>query len=182
MIEPVAAQLRARIGSGYYGDDDVTLPGAIVRALTERGLTLGTAESCTGGGVADQIVSVAGASTVFRGGIVAYANDVKTALLDVPDRTLSEFGAVSEETAVAMARGARARLDVDVALATTGVAGPGGGTPEKPVGLVWLAVAHDDGSVATRRLTLPGTRSDIRERATVAALGLMWRELEPVER
>jgi nicotinamide-nucleotide amidase len=178
MIEPVAAQLRARIGSGYYGDDDTTLPGAIVRALTARGLTLGTAESCTGGGIADQIVSVAGASAVFRGGIVAYANEVKAALLDVPDRTLSEFGAVSEETAVAMARGARARLGVDVALATTGVAGPGGGTPEKPVGLVWYALSLGGDETEARRLTFPGSRSDIRERATVAALGLLWRRLE----
>ena len=112
MIEPVAAELRKRIGSGYYGDDDTTLPGAIVRALTERGLTLGTAESCTGGAVADEIVGVAGASAIFRGGIVAYANEVKTALLDVPERTLAQAGAVSEETAAAMARGARARLGV----------------------------------------------------------------------
>jgi nicotinamide-nucleotide amidase len=178
MIEPVAQELRARIGGGYYGDDDTTLPGAIVRALTERGLTLGTAESCTGGGIADQIVSVAGASAVFRGSIVAYADEVKAALLDVPDRTLSEFGAVSEEAAVAMARGARARLGVDVAIATTGVAGPGGGTPEKPVGLVWYALSLAGDETETRRLTFPGSRSDIRERATVAALGLLWRRLE----
>ena len=178
MIEPVAAELRQRIGSGYYGDDDTTLPGAIVRALTARGLTLGTAESCTGGGIADQIVSVAGASGAFRGGIVAYANDVKTALLDVPERTLAEFGAVSEETATAMARGARRRLGVDAAIATTGVAGPEGGTPEKPVGLVWYALSFGGDEIETRRLTFPGSRSDIRERATVAALGLLWRRLE----
>ncbi|HYW54133.1 MAG TPA: competence/damage-inducible protein A [Dongiaceae bacterium] len=178
MIEPVAAELRQRIGSGYYGDDDTTLPGAIVRALTSRGLTLGTAESCTGGGIADQIVSVAGASGAFRGGIVAYANDVKTALLDVPERTLAQFGAVSEETAAAMARGARRRLGVDAAIATTGVAGPDGGTPEKPVGLVWYALSFGGDEIETRRLTFPGSRSDIRERATVAALGILWRRLE----
>jgi nicotinamide-nucleotide amidase len=178
MIAPVAEELRARIGSGYYGDDDITLAGAIVRALTERGLTLGTAESCTGGGVADAIVSVAGASEAFRGGIVAYANEVKTALLDVAEHTLEEFGAVSEETAAAMALGARRRLGVDVAISTTGVAGPGGGTPEKPVGLVWYALSLGDDAIETRRLTFPGSRSDIRERATVAALGLLWRRLE----
>jgi len=178
LIQPVAAQLRERIGSGYFGDDDVTLAGAIVRVLTERGLTLGTAESCTGGGIADALVSVAGASATFRGGIVAYANEVKSALLDVPERTLADFGAVSEETAAAMARGARARLGVDVAIATTGVAGPGGGTPEKPVGLVWYALSLGDAEIETRRLTFPGSRSDIRERATVAALGLLWRRLE----
>jgi nicotinamide-nucleotide amidase len=178
MIEPVAAELRTRIGSGYYGDDDVTLAGAIVRALTERGLTLGTAESCTGGGIADAIVSVVGASATFRGGIVAYADEIKSALLDVPERTLAESGAVSEETAVAMVRGARRRLGVDVAIATTGVAGPGGGTPEKPVGLVWYALSLGGDEIETRRLTFPGARSDVRERATVAALGLLWRRLE----
>jgi nicotinamide-nucleotide amidase len=178
MIEPVAAELRKRIGSGYYGDDETTLPGAIVRALGERGITLGTAESCTGGAVADEIVSVAGASAVFRGAIVAYANDVKTELLDVPETTLATAGAVSEETAVAMARGARRRLNAGFAISTTGIAGPDGGTPEKPVGLVWFALALGEGEIETRRLTFPGDRADIRERATVAALSLIWRRLE----
>jgi nicotinamide-nucleotide amidase len=178
MIEPVAEELRRRIGSGYYGDDEVTLSGAIVRALARRGLTLGTAESCTGGAVADQIVSTPGASAVFRGAVVAYANEVKIALLDVPERTLADVGAVSEETAVAMARGARRRLGVDLVIATTGIAGPDGGTTEKPVGLVWFALALGDGEIETRRLTFPGTRADIRERATVAALSLIWRRLE----
>jgi nicotinamide-nucleotide amidase len=178
MIEPVAAELRTRIGSGYYGDDETTLPGAIVQALVRRGLTLGLAESCTGGAIADEIVGTAGASAAFRGAIVAYADAVKTALLDVPETILASAGAVSEETAVAMARGARRRLGVDVALATTGIAGPGGGTPEKPVGLVWFALALGDGEMETRRLTFPGSRADIRERATVAALGLLWRRLE----
>jgi nicotinamide-nucleotide amidase len=178
MIAPVAAELRTRIGSGYYGDDETTLAGAIVGRLAERGLTLATAESCTGGAVADALVAVAGASAVFRGAVVAYADDVKSSLLNVPERTLSATGAVSEETAVAMARGACERLGADVALATTGVAGPSGGTQEKPVGLVWFALAFGDGEIETRRLTFPGNRADIRERATVAALGLLWRRIE----
>jgi nicotinamide-nucleotide amidase len=178
MIEPVAAELRKRIGSGYFGDDETTLASAIVRRLAERGLTLGTAESCTGGAIADAIVETAGASAAFRGAIVAYANDVKVDLLNVPDRTLAETGAVSEETAVAMARGARARLGADVVIATTGIAGPDGGTEEKPVGLVWFALTFGDGEIETRRLTFPGDRADIRERATVAALGLIWRRIE----
>jgi nicotinamide-nucleotide amidase len=178
MIEPVAAELRRRIGSGYYGDDETTLPGAIVRALAERGMTLGTAESCTGGGIADELVSVSGASAVFRGGIVAYSNDVKISLLGVPESTLASAGAVSEETAVAMARGARRSLGTEVAISTTGIAGPDGGTAEKPVGLVWFALALGDGEIETRRLTFPGDRADIRERATVAALSLIWRRLE----
>ncbi|HEV3089608.1 MAG TPA: competence/damage-inducible protein A [Candidatus Elarobacter sp.] len=178
MIQPVAAELRRRIGSGYYGDDETTLPGAIVRALAERGMTLGTAESCTGGGIADELVSVSGASAVFRGGIVAYSNDVKISLLGVPESTLASAGAVSEETAVAMARGARRSLGTEVAISTTGIAGPDGGTAEKPVGLVWFALALGDGEIETRRLTFPGDRADIRERATVAALSLIWRRLE----
>ncbi len=178
LIEPVAAELRARIGSGYFGDDETTLPGAIVAELRRRGAWLATAESCTGGQVADAIVSVAGASAAYRGGIVAYDNAVKTALLGVPQETLDRFGAVSEETAVAMARGARERLSVQFAIATTGIAGPDGGTDEKPVGLVWFALALESGETETRRLTFPGNRADIRDRATVAALGLIWRHLE----
>jgi nicotinamide-nucleotide amidase len=178
MIEPVAAELRKRIGNGYFGDDDTTLAGAIVERLAERGLTLATAESCTGGAIADAIVEVAGASAAFRGTIVAYANEVKVDLLNVPERTLESAGAVSEETAVAMARGARERLGADVAIATTGVAGPAGGTQEKPVGLVWFALSFGAGEIETRRLTFPGNRADIRERATVAALGLIWRRIE----
>jgi nicotinamide-nucleotide amidase len=178
LIEPVAAELRKRIGSGYYGDDDTTLAGAIVARLAARKLTLGTAESCTGGAVADAIVEVAGASAAFRGGIVSYADDVKTKLLNVPERTLDTVGAVSEETAVAMALGARERLGADVVIATTGIAGPQGGTQEKPVGLVWFALAFGEGEVETRRLTFPGDRTDIRDRATVAALGLIWRRIE----
>lgn len=177
MIAPVAEELRRRIPSGYFGDDDVTLPGAIVAALRARGLTFGTAESCTGGQVADALVSVAGASDVFRGGVVAYDNAVKAALLDVPQETLDRFGAVSEETAVAMARGAAARLHADVVISTTGIAGPSGGSPEKPVGLVWFALAFGD-EVEAKRLTFPGERADVRERATTAALSLVWRRLE----
>ena len=178
LIEPVAQDLRERIGSGYFGDDDTTLAGAIVGRLAERKLTLATAESCTGGAVADAIVAVPGASAAFRGAVVAYANEVKTALLNVPERTLSSAGAVSEETAVAMARGGCERLGADVVIAVTGIAGPEGGTQEKPVGLVWYALAFGDGEIETRRLTFPGERADIRERATVAALGLIWRRLE----
>ena len=119
----------------------------------ERGLTLATAESCTGGLVAARLTSVPGSSDVFLGGVVAYANEVKEAELDVPAEVLAEHGAVSAETAAAMARGARERLGADVAVAVTGIAGPGGGTPEKPVGLVYL---HAAGPAASRgRAQLP---------------------------
>ncbi len=178
LIAPVEAELRSRIGSFVYGADATTLPAAILERLNERGWTLGTAESCTGGAIADAIVTVPGASAAFRGGIVAYDNGVKTALLGVPRSVLEAHGAVSEETAVAMARGARTALGADVGIATTGIAGPDGGTPEKPVGLVWYAVAFGEDEIETRRLTFPGSRGDIRERAAIAGLGFLWRRLE----
>jgi nicotinamide-nucleotide amidase len=178
MIAPVAQQLRERIGAGYYGDDDATPGGAIVGELARRGRTLGVAESVTGGAIADGIVEVAGASRAFKGGIVAYGNAVKQSLLGVRAETLAQFGAVSEETAIEMARGARAALNVDFALGTTGIAGPDGGSAEKPVGLVWFALVDDAGAVTTHRGTFPGQRTDIRDRATMTALSLIWRRLE----
>ena len=137
-----------------------------------RGLTIATAESCTGGLVAARLTRVPGSSESFLGGIVAYANAVKTAELDVPETLLAEHGAVSAEVAEAMADGARRRLGADVAVAVTGVAGPGGGTEEKPVGLVHLHVSGPDGSRA-RTLDLPGDREQVRARATVTALHLL---------
>jgi nicotinamide-nucleotide amidase len=178
MIAPVAQQLRERIGAGYYGDDATTPGGAIIGELVRRKRTLGVAESVTGGGIADAIVSVPGASHVFYGGVVAYDNSVKRELLGVKKKTLKNFGAVSEETAIEMARGARKALGVDFALATTGIAGPAGGTEEKPVGLVWFALVDDEKNVETFRATFPGQRSDIRDRAETTALSMIWRRLE----
>ncbi len=181
LIAPVEAELRARIGKGIFGSDEVTLESAIVSDLAARGLTLATAESITGGGLADAIVRVPGASAVFRGGIVAYDNAIKTELLGVSDALLREHGAVSEEVARAMALGARERLGTDLALASTGIAGPTGATADKPVGLVWFALATEDGSVETRKVTLPGNRDDVRRRAVIAGLNLTWRHLEREE-
>ncbi len=181
LIGPIEAELRERIGQGIYGVDEDTLAGALVRRIVARGQTLGTAESLTGGSVADAIVRVAGASQCFRGGVVAYDNAVKTALLDVDEALLAQFGAVSEAVAGAMARGACARLGTDIAIATTGVAGPGGGSPEKPVGTVYIAIAFGAGAITVRRVTLPGSRDDIRRRTTLVALNLLWRELDESE-
>jgi nicotinamide-nucleotide amidase len=178
LIDPVTAQLRERIGTGYYGDDDTTIGGAILAELVRRGRTIGVAESVTGGAIANGLVSVAGASKAFLGGIVAYDNAVKERLLGVRADTLARAGAVSEETAVEMARGARAALGTDFAVATTGIAGPDGGSAEKPVGLVWFALADDAGEVHAQRATFPGQRSDIRDRATMTALSIVWRHLE----
>ncbi len=177
-IAPVEAELRERIGNGIYGIDDETLESAIVARLAARGLTISTAESLTGGALADALVRVPGASAVFRGGIVAYDNALKSELLGVDESLLREYGAVSEEVARAMASGAKKRMGSSLAVATTGIAGPTGGSPEKPVGLVWIALAGEDGSVETRRLTLPGNRDDVRRRSVVAILNLLWRRLE----
>ena len=120
---------------------------------------------------------MAGASRAFRGGMVAYDNAVKQSLLGVRAETLAAHGAVSEETAIEMARGAKRALNVDFALATTGIAGPDGGSEEKPVGLVWFALVDDTGTVTTHRGTFPGTRPDVLTRATMTALSLIWRRL-----
>jgi nicotinamide-nucleotide amidase len=146
----------------------------VLSLLREHGLTLGTAESCTGGLVAARLTEVPGSSDVFRGAIVAYANEVKAAQLGVTDEVLAEHGAVSAETAAAMAGGVRATLGVDVAVSVTGIAGPDGGTEEKPVGLVYLHAVGPDGELA-RRLDFPGDRQTIRTRAAVAALHLVRR-------
>ena len=180
LIEPVEADVRRRIGAGVFGVDDDTLETAIVRRMTQRGATLGTAESLTGGAVADAIVRIAGASAIFRGAIVAYDNAIKTSLLGVGEDVLQAHGAVSEECARAMALGARERLGTDLALATTGIAGPGGATPGKPVGLVYVALATPHG-VTVRTLTLPGNRDDVRRRTTTSALDMLWRYLDEAE-
>ncbi len=181
LIAPVEAELRERIGRGIFGVDDETLAGAILQRLEASERTLGTAESVTGGALADAFVRVPGASAAFRGAIVAYDNAVKRSLLDVPLETLAQHGAVSEETASAMARGARTRLGCEVALASTGIAGPSGATPGKPLGLVWLAVAGPGDALSTRRVTLPGSRDDVRRRAVTAGLNLLWGCLEKEE-
>ena len=176
--ESRAAELEAAFeaaGEKYlFAREEGSTPELVVRLLRERGLTLATAESCTGGMVAARLTDVPGVSDVFVGSVVAYANDVKASSLGVPEATLAEFGAVSAETAEAMAEGARARLGADVAVSVTGVAGPDGGTEEKPVGLVYL---HASGPMGERaqRLDLPGDRATIRTRATVAALHLIRR-------
>ena len=157
-----------------FAHDDEPTPALVLRLARERGLTLATAESCTGGLVASRLTSVPGSSDVFVGSVVAYANGVKAEALGVPTAVLEEHGAVSAETAAAMADGARQRLAADVAVSITGVAGPDGGTPEKPVGLVFLHAAGPMGEKA-QRIEIPGDRETVRTRATVAALHLVRR-------
>jgi len=168
----IAAALRERLGKWLFAEDGRPVEALVLDACRDRGLTLAAAESCTGGLVSARLTSVPGSSDVFRGGLVAYADDVKAAELGVPDELLARYGAVSAQVAAAMASGARERLGAGAAVAVTGVAGPGGGTVEKPVGLVHL---HAEGPGGSRglELMLPGDRAAVRSRATASALHLV---------
>jgi len=169
-----AAALRARLEDHYYGQDGADLAAVVLDLL--RGQRLAVGESCTGGLIAARITAVPGASEVFVGGVVAYANGTKTDLLDVPAATLEAHGAVSEQAVRAMAEGVQRRFDAGAAIAVTGIAGPGGGTPEKPVGTVWLAARLGSDTNAVKRV-FPGDRGEIRARAAQAALDLLRRIL-----
>ena len=159
-----------------YSRDERPIEEHVLALARARGLSLATAESETGGLVAARLTSVPGASGAFAGSVVAYSNELKQSQLGVPPELLAERGAVSAEVAAAMARGARERLGVDVAVAVTGIAGPGGGTPEKPVGLVYLHAEGPDGGLA-REIDFPGDRASIRARSAVGALHLVRRLL-----
>lgn len=169
--------VREALGDYVYAEDGSSLAEVVVRLSRERGERLTCAESCTGGLVAAALTGVAGASDVFPGAVVAYANEVKRDLLGVPEATLAAFGAVSEQTARAMAAGALGATGATLAVAITGIAGPGGGSPDKPVGLVWFAVAHADGRTAAFERRYGGDRAMVRQRATFMALDLLRREL-----
>ncbi|WP_119289388.1 CinA family protein [Azohydromonas sediminis] len=142
----------------------------LAAALTARGRRLATAESCTGGLIAAACTALAGSSLWFERGFVTYSNEAKTELLGVPAALIAAHGAVSEEVARAMAAGALAHSHADIAVAVTGIAGPGGATPGKPVGLVWLAWATRDGTAGARRLQLPGDRAAVRATTVAEAL------------
>ncbi len=174
--ESVAAGLRERLGRHLFAEDEKPVEARVLDACRVRGWKLATAESCTGGMVAQRLTSVPGSSDVFVGAVVAYSNEVKLRELSVPAEVLREHGAVSAETAAAMARGVRERLGTDVAIAVTGVAGPGGGTPEKPVGLVYV---HAETPEASRGIDFSygSDRESVRRRATVASLHLLRRLL-----
>ena len=179
-LEPAiaAAELRMRdiLGDFIYGtgtDDLAEVVGALLR---ERKLTISTAESCTGGLVCKRLTDVPGSSAYVIGGVIAYDNKVKTAELDVGADLLDQYGAVSEPVVRAMAEGALRRFGTDTAIAVTGIAGPAGGSEDKPVGLVWHAAALK-GRVEARKFVFPGDREEIRERAAQAGLALLWRML-----
>jgi nicotinamide-nucleotide amidase len=170
--DELVAGLRERSGRHLFVEDKRPVEALVLDVCRQAGLTLATAESCTGGLVAARLTSVPGSSDVFLGGVIAYSDELKERELDVPTDVLERHGAVSAEAAAAMAAGGRARLGAAVAVAVTGIAGPGGGTLEKPVGLVFLHAEGPEGSLA-RRLDLPGDREAIRSRSAVAALHLV---------
>ena len=165
-------EILAAVGEFAHGEGDATLEAALGARLKAEGLTLAAAESCTGGLLAGRITSVPGASAYFLGGLVAYADSVKIRRLGVPARLLAARGAVSAECAAALARGARRAIGADIGLSITGIAGPGGGTKKKPVGLVFVAVCGPKRAQAVRRLEINGPREAVRARAVTAALRL----------
>ncbi len=176
LIAPVEAAIRDRLGRNVFGVDHETLEAAVGALLRERGMTLALAESCTGGLVGHRITNVPGSSDYFIFGAVVYANEVKQAVLGVPAETLRRWGAVSHETAAAMAEGVRRVAGTDIGIGITGIAGPGGGSPEKPVGTVFFGLATAEGTRTERRLFV-GEREAVKERAAQEALTLLWLHL-----
>ncbi len=180
-VDEQATVLYGLIPELIFGEGDDTLQKAVGRHLKERGQTLALAESCTGGYLSHLITSVPGSSAYYIGGVISYANAVKMEELGIPSDMLELNGAVSQPVAERMAQGVRAALRSDWAIATTGIAGPDGGTPEKPVGTVWIAVAGPDG-VVSKLGNFPGARDLVIERAAMSGLNLLRRELRYADR
>jgi nicotinamide-nucleotide amidase len=178
VYEQLAAVVRSRHADTLFSDDGTTVDEQVLALLAGAGETIAVAESCTGGLLAARLTELPGSSAVMRGGLVVYSNEAKVALAEVDARLISVCGAVSKEVAVALADGSRSVLGAAVGVGVTGVAGPGGGSERKPVGLVWLSVSHRDGRRLTRRVHLPGGRADVRDRATTVAMHLVRRLLQ----
>lgn len=173
LIAPVEERIRAILGDHLFGADDDTLESVVVHMLKERGLTVGCAESCTGGLLTHHITNVTGSSAVLRGSVVAYHNDIKLQLLGVEEGVLEEHGAVSEAAARQMAAGVTQCCGSDIGVAITGIAGPGGGTAEKPVGLVYIAVAWEAHASHCTRYHFSGSREQVKNRAVRTALNMV---------
>jgi nicotinamide-nucleotide amidase len=179
-ISPVEKEILARLGDYFFGEDDETLEGAVARLLKDRGVTLALAESCTGGLLAKRLTDLPGSSAYFKEGLVTYSNESKERVLGVPGRLILEHGAVSEPVAREMAEGARRVSGSDFGLSVTGIAGPDGGTEEKPVGLVFVGISGPGGTYA-ERLDLSAwarSRGSIRERSANRAFDLLRLRLE----
>ena len=177
LVKPLVKELKQRFGNAVYTTkEEVTLEEKVVKMLKKQQLTMVTAESCTGGMLASKIINVSGVSEVFKAGLVTYANEAKRELLGVRKKTLKKYGAVSRETAEEMVLGAVSRYDADVAVSVTGIAGPEGGTEEKPVGLVYIG-CYVCGELAVYECHFTGTREKIRETTVVTALNLVRKML-----
>ncbi len=181
LAEASAAEVTRRLGELVFGEGDQTLPAVVGHALQRAGETLAVAESCTGGLLGKLLTDPAGASAWFVGGTIAYANEIKVDHVGVPAEALAEHGAVSEPVARALAEGVRQRFGADWGVAITGIAGPAGGSAEKPVGLVYIAVANGSGA-DVRRHTFIGSRDRIRQRAAMTALNHLRLDLKADER
>ncbi len=179
-LREVEQRIRARVQKYIYGINEEELEEIVGRLLTERRLTIAVAESCTGGLIADRITNVSGSSNYFERGVVTYSNRSKVELLGVPESLIHEHGAVSKAVAEAMATGIRRLAGTDIGIATTGIAGPTGGTPEKPVGLVWIGFA-DAGTSFALRFQFGDVRRNVKERAAQAALEIVRRRLLNIE-
>jgi nicotinamide-nucleotide amidase len=175
LVAAAILKLKSRVGAYAYGEDDADLAAVVLDQCRRQKLTLAVAESCTGGMLGERLTSIPGSSDVFVGGVIAYHNDVKKELLHVTSHDLDKHGAVSEQVALQMAAGIRERTNAAVGVSVTGIAGPGGGTPEKPVGLVWVAVHAVEAKA--RRFHVGGDRAEIRQRAAQAALEMVRRAL-----
>lgn len=172
LIAARAALVRERLGNAIYGEGDAAIEKAVVTLLAQKGETVATAESCTGGLVAQRITEVPGSSAVFPGGVVAYSNPAKTDLVEVSPELIARHGAVSPEVAQALAEGVRRRFQTTYGIGITGVAGPDGGTPDKPVGLVYIAVA-EEGTCQVEQANFIGSRQVVRTRSAQTALNLV---------
>ena len=175
-LDAGSSALAAIAGSHVYGEDQADLAAVVLALLRDRGMSFAVAESCTGGLLGARITAIPGSSTVMRGGIIAYSDEVKRSQLAVREETLTAHGAVSEQTAKEMASGGRARLGADVCASITGIAGPDGGTADKPVGTVCIAV-DVQGALRSATTSLIGDREEIRRRSTQAALNLVRKAL-----
>ena len=172
ILDEMVEKLRAILGDDIFCDEDTTLAGALGKILKQKGLTIATAESCTGGNIAHEITAIAGSSAYFNGSVVAYSNDVKQRVLGVSEEVLAANGAVSRPVVEAMATGVMQLANTTCAIATSGIAGPDGGTPEKPVGTVWMAVSCGE-KVVSECMNFAGSRTYIIERATQRALMML---------
>lgn len=176
LIEPVKKQIIDRLGIDIYGEDDEEIEEVVSKLLIDRNIKISTAESCTGGMIASRLIGVPGVSEVFLEGAVTYSNEAKMRTLNVKEETLKKFGAVSAETAMEMAEGIAKRTGSDISVVTTGIAGPGGGTEDKPVGLVYFGLYYKE-KTYTYRYVFNGDRNKVRLKAAVTALDLVRRHI-----